>query len=198
MPCGVNICSRQRRGSANGSALTTATPAPRNKYFQSRARRRGLSKHRGPSAQLKADFEIPISQQFPISTIDILLFQIICLFTARKCYSSFFLKANPFCSSLKHVRAHEVCHHMTVLTPWQTRSQSMTDHRMSDWMASVLSGADWRGRIKKASRQNWRASRGRSQWVIGVFTNSLVFLVSEEWVQREPSPLSNLFCLAVN
>lgn len=128
-----------------------------------------LPVHRAPSppAQLKAGFEIPILQQFPISTIDTLLFQIICLFAARKCYPCFFLKANPFCSSLKRVRAHKVCHRMTALSRWRTSYQSMTDHRMSGAISEVVSGVDWRGRINKASRQSRQVSREavRGWWV---------------------------------
>lgn len=192
---GVNICSRHRRGSANGSASAAAARLCPTRISREGARFR---EHSSPPARRKADFEIPILQQFPISTIDILLFQIICLFTARKCYPCFFLKANPFCSSLKHVRAHTVCHRMTVLTRWQTPHQSMTDHRESDYVSRAMSGVDWRGSIKKASRQSRRVSRERSRWVIGVFTNSLVLPVSEERARREPSLLSNLFCLAAS
>lgn len=194
-PRGVTICSCQRRGRANGSASSAAT-RPRAANIS----REGacLRQRRAPPAQIKAGSEIPFLQQFPISTIDTLLFQIMCLFTARKCYPCFFLKANPFCSSLKRVRAHAVCHRTAVSTRWQARRQSMTDQRVSDWVSKVMSGVDWRGSIKKASRQNGRVSRERRRWVIGVFTNRLVFSVSEERVWREPSLLSNLFCLAVN
>lgn len=132
---------------ANGPSLATATAAaPCSQSPQS-------------PAQLKAGFEIPILQQFPISTIDTLLFQIICLFAARKCYPCFFLKANPFCSSLKRVRAHKVCHRMTALSRWRTSYQSMTDHRMSGAISKVVSGVDWRGRINKASWQSRQVSR---------------------------------------
>lgn len=127
-----------------------------------------------PPVPLKAGFEIPILQQFPISTIDTLLFQIICLFAARKCYPCFFLKANPFCSSLKRVRAHKVCHHMTVLSRWQPSYQSMTDHRTSGSISKVVSGVDWRGRINKASRRSRQVSREAVRgWRVS--TNSLVF-----------------------
>lgn len=123
-------------GAAAGAAQhaqlqdTARTPRPAGAAAQ----------HHTPAAHFEAGSEIPVSQQSPISAVDTLLFQIIRLSTARKCYPCFFLKANPFCSSLKHVRAHKVCHPLTVLAGWQTRYQSVTDRRMSERTSAVLPG----------------------------------------------------------